>query len=122
MSVSSNPSALSMMSSKQQQHAYSQKNSSFSHQPNVVFVGNLSYFCEEQHLFRLFSQYGHVQRVFIVQNDSNTKSLMFGFVTLLSDVEAREIEKLLHNHLFMGRRLRYSHSFFDIDGLCSMFG
>jgi RNA recognition motif-containing protein len=75
-------------------------------QPNVVFVGNLSYFCEETHVFELFNQYGHVQHVRIVRNDSNTRSLMFGFVTLSSIHEAREIERLLNNHMFMGRRMR----------------
>lgn len=75
-------------------------------QPNVVFVGNLSYFCEESHLYDLFDQYGHVQHVRIVRNDSNTRSLMFGFVTVGSPHEAREMERLLNNHLFMGRRMR----------------
>jgi RNA recognition motif-containing protein len=75
-------------------------------QPNIVFVGNLSYFCEESDLFELFNQYGRVQHVRIVRNDTNTRSLMFGFVTLSSVHEAREMERLLNNHLFMGRSMR----------------
>jgi RNA recognition motif-containing protein len=76
-------------------------------QPNVVFVGNLSYFCEENHLFELFNQYAHVQHVRVVHNDNNTRSLMFGFVTLATTREALEMERLLNNHLFMGRRMKY---------------
>ncbi len=72
----------------------------------VVFVGNLSYFCEEPHLHKLFDNVGHVTHVRIVRNESNSRSLMYGFVTLSSFPEAQEIERLLNNHLFMGRRLR----------------
>ena len=76
------------------------------YKPNELFVGNLSYFCEEKDLFELFDQYGNVEDVRIIKNDSGTRSLMFGFVTMASVYEAREMEKLLNNHLFMGRRLR----------------
>jgi hypothetical protein len=68
--------------------------------------GNLSYFCEEKDLYQLFDQYAHVEDVRIIKNDSGTRSLMFGFVTLSTVHEAREMEKLLNNYLFMGRRIR----------------
>jgi RNA recognition motif-containing protein len=72
----------------------------------VLFVGNLSYFCEEQHLFELFSEYGRVEAVRIVQNVEKTKSLMYGFVTMSSHAEACQIVDLMDGHLFMGRKIK----------------
>jgi RNA recognition motif-containing protein len=72
-----------------------------------LFVGNLSYFCTDTHLHDLFDQYGHVQQVKIVMNDLNTRSLMFGFVTMASMIEATEMERLMNGMVFMGRKLRY---------------
>ncbi len=71
-----------------------------------VFVGNLSFFCDEQHLFELFNNYANVKEVRIVRNDSGTRSLMFGFVKMATAQEAREMCKLLNGHLFMGRNLK----------------
>ena len=79
----------------------------FEETTNGIFVGNLSFFCEENHLFDLFNEYGTVKNVRIVRNDNNTRSLMFGFVTMLSAHEAVEMARLLNNHLFMGRAIRY---------------
>ncbi len=74
--------------------------------PNEVFVGDLSFFCEEKDLFDLFSQYGRVESCRIVMNDSQTKSLMFGFVCLSSPQEAATAARVLHNHPFMGRNMK----------------
>jgi RNA recognition motif-containing protein len=79
---------------------------------NEVFVGNLSYFCEEQDLFNLFDAYVEVTHVRIVRNPENNKTLMFGFVTLSTVHEAKEMAKLLHGQLFMGRKLRLVDDFF----------
>lgn len=80
------------------------------YKPNELFIGNLSYFCEEKDLFELFDQYGNVEDVRIIKNDTGTRSLMFGFVTMSSVHEAREMEKLLNGHMFMGRRIRVAIS------------
>ncbi len=82
------------------------KNAVKNYKPNELFIGNLSYFCEEKDLFELFDQYGNVEDVRIIKNDSGTRSLMFGFVSMSTVHEAREMEKLLNNHLFLGRRIR----------------
>ncbi len=72
----------------------------------VVFVGNLSYFCEETQLHTLMNDCGHVKLVRIVRNESNSRSLMYGFVTMASSHEAREMERLFDDHFFMGRKIR----------------
>lgn len=74
--------------------------------PNEVFVGDLSYFCEEKDLFELFSQYGTVDNCRIVRNDSKNRSLMFGFVCMSNEQEAQAVAKVLHNYTFMGRAMK----------------
>jgi RNA recognition motif-containing protein len=77
----------------------------FSH-PNEVFVGNLSYFCDEYHLYSLFNQYAHVTNVRIVRTDNHSRSLLFGFVAFRSAVEAKEITRLFDRNIFMGRKMK----------------
>lgn len=88
----------------------SNSNSSTSHPVSVpsheVFVGNLSYFCQEHDLFTLFDEYSHAKNVRIVWNEDHSRPLMYGFVVLASQQEVMEIKKLLDGHLFMGRHLR----------------
>jgi RNA recognition motif-containing protein len=71
-----------------------------------VFVGNLSYFCQEHDLFALFDEYAHVKNVRIVWNEDRSRPLMYGFVLLANQHEVFEMKKLLDGHLFMGRPLR----------------
>ncbi len=75
-------------------------------QGKVVFVGNLSYFCEEQHLRELVANYCRPESVRVIWNDDNTKSLMFGFVRLSSPQEAEHLERILDGMFFMGRHIR----------------
>ncbi len=78
---------------------------------NEVFVGNLSYFCDESDLYNLFNSYADVTYCRVMRNANNidrqNRSLLFGFVTLSSVHEAKEMSKLLTGMLFMGRLLRY---------------
>ncbi len=73
---------------------------------NVLFVGNLSYFCEEKHLYELFDQCAHVSEVRIMLNDTRTRSLMFGFVTVATAHEACEMARIFNGTFFLGRKLR----------------
>lgn len=79
--------------------------------PLEVFVGNLSYFCEEQHLYELFYEYSTVTNVRIIRGEGTSKrSLRYGFVAMSSLTEVQGVCRLLNNHLFMGRRLRSANS------------
>ena len=73
---------------------------------NILYVGNLSYFCNEEDLTKLIQQYGEPLDVEISRNRRQSKSLMFGFVTMATIAEAEEIIDLLDGHLFMGRNLK----------------
>lgn len=79
---------------------------------NELFVGNLSYFCQENDLYQFLDGYCHVSNVRImrgVTNNSNGKPhrpLLFGFVTVATVQEAHEMSKLMTGMIFMGRKLR----------------
>lgn len=72
----------------------------------TVFVGNLSFFCDENHLRILFSNYGVLNNVEVVRS-RNGNSLLYGFIDFLEPSDGERAVQLLHGMLFMGRRMRY---------------
>ncbi len=74
--------------------------------PNEVFVGNLSYFCDETCLFNLFQEYSNVVNVRIVRTEDRSRSLLFGFIAFTTPEEVIEMTRLMNNHLFMGRNMK----------------
>ena len=74
--------------------------------PNEIFVGDLSFFCTEDHILQLFGQFGLIENVRIIRGGHRKRSLTFGFVTMSSVQEARHIVNLFNNHMFMGRKMK----------------
>ncbi len=71
-----------------------------------LYVGNLSYFCEEYHLWELFGRIGNVDRCFVIHNYEGTRSLLFGFVRMATVDEALFAIKVLNDQMFMGKALK----------------
>jgi RNA recognition motif-containing protein len=71
-----------------------------------IFVGDLSFFCQEQDLLNLFSNFTDVQNIRIIRNGLRKRSLTFGFVELATPQQARDAMNLFDGHLFMGRNLK----------------
>ena len=71
-----------------------------------LYVGNLSYFCEEHHLWDLFGRIGNVDRCHIIRNYDRTRSLSYGFVCMTTVEEALFAIKVLNDQMFMGRALK----------------
>lgn len=71
-----------------------------------LFVGNLSFFCQEKHLKELFSKYGEVANIRIKRNDKGGRSLMYGFISMATTTAAQSAAINLHQQLFMGRNIR----------------
>ena len=71
-----------------------------------LFVGNLSFFCQEKHLKELYVPFGEVHSIRIKRNDKGGRSLMYGFVSMASPVAAYNAAHSLHEKLFMGRNVR----------------
>jgi RNA recognition motif-containing protein len=74
-------------------------------QEETVFIGDLSFHCDENDISRLFQPYGTIQSI-IIRRSRNGESLRYGFVRILSD-NLQMILDDLHGKKFMGRRLRY---------------
>lgn len=71
-----------------------------------VFVGDISFFCKEVDLYKLFSNYGRVMRTRIKRSDKNGRTLMYGFVDMERLEDAKESIKALHQSRFQGRDIR----------------
>ena len=71
-----------------------------------LFVGDLSYFCTEEQLRSLFSEYGTVAEARIRRGERNGHSLMHGFVKMTSLGDANRCAEALDDAMYMGRRLR----------------
>lgn len=74
--------------------------------PNEVFVGDLSFFCQEHHLLELFSAYGPVFEVRVKRSDRGNRTLMYGFVRMEVLQHAAQAAAELHGKLHMGRKMR----------------
>ncbi len=72
---------------------------------DAIFVGNLSYFCTEEILTSLFSQFGVVSSVSIQRSRKNMP-LHYGFLDMAPS-HAEAAINALNNMVFMGRQLRY---------------
>ena len=65
-----------------------------------LYVGNLTYSVNEEQLKELFSQYGTVNDVRVIERKG------FGFVEMSSPEEAENAKEALNNTVFEGRTLR----------------
>lgn len=71
----------------------------------TVFVGDLSFFCREVHLFNLFHSFGSVEAIRIRKGQQGV-TLMYGFVELETPELAMTAANSVNGMIFMGRRLR----------------
>ena len=69
-------------------------------QGNKLFVGNLNYRVNSEDLRNLFSEYGEVVDVRVIERKG------FGFVEMSSQAEAEEAKEALNNTEYQGRSLR----------------
>ncbi len=70
-----------------------------------LFVGDISFFCTEADLVRLFEPYGRVLHVEVRRNATG-ESLRHGFAELASVDAAQRAINDLHSSKYMGRRIR----------------
>lgn len=78
----------------------------------TIFVGDLSYFCTENDLYRLFASVGRsILHISIARKGE--ASLMYGFVELDSLEKAEQVSAEFNGQIFMGRKLRYDAVYFE---------
>jgi nucleolin len=74
--------------------------------PNKLFVGNLTWGCDEGALYQLFSDFGKVVDAKVVYDRESGKSRGFGFVTLENANDVSTAIENLDGADFEGRQLR----------------
>jgi hypothetical protein len=72
---------------------------------HTVFIGDLSYFCTEEHLIPVFRPYGIISEVKVKRNNKG-ETLMFGFVSYEDESSVNAAIAELNGKEFMGRCLR----------------
>jgi len=70
-----------------------------------LYVGNLKYSCTTDELQQLFSEFGAVKDVTIIEGKG------FGFIELSSANEAEAAKEALNGKEFLGRTLRVNEAF-----------
>lgn len=70
-----------------------------------LFVGNLSFKVTEDNLLDIFSPYGDVMQVRIINDRETGRPRGFGFVTMASEDEAHKAIEALNKHEIEGRAL-----------------
>lgn len=70
-----------------------------------LFVGNLSFKVTEDDLLDIFSPYGDVMQVRIINDRETGRPRGFGFVTMASEDEAHKAIEALNKHEIEGRAL-----------------
>jgi len=74
----------------------------------TIYVGNINYQATEEDLKNVFSEYGEVNSVKIINDRETGRSKGFGFVEMESGAE-KAIEEL-DGQEFQGRRLRVNEA------------
>jgi RNA recognition motif-containing protein len=70
-----------------------------------LYVGNLAYQIGDADLEQLFSEFGTVDSVQVIQDRDTGRSKGFGFVEMSSEAEAQAAIQGLHDQEVSGRRL-----------------
>ncbi|WP_104749049.1 RNA recognition motif domain-containing protein [Helicobacter cynogastricus] len=74
-----------------------------------IYVGNLVYSATEQEVEELFSQFGVVRSVKLIQDRETKRPKGFGFVEM-EDADALKAISALDNTDFMGRTIRVTEA------------
>ncbi len=70
-----------------------------------IFVANLNYKLEEQHLHDAFAKYGEVESAKIITDKFTGRSKGFGFVEMPNEEEGNTAIESLHDYELLGRNM-----------------
>ncbi len=94
-------------SSSSLSHVYHNNHNPQHRNPHELFVGNVSFFCQENQLLELFGTIGLVTHCQIVRNEGHRRArpLLYAFVCMSTRKEAMQAIKAINGMMFMGRNL-----------------
>ena len=70
-----------------------------------LYVGNLSYNVTEEQLRELFSQAGAIKEIRMIMDRDTQRPKGFGFVEMMTQVEAQKAIEMFNEHELDGRRM-----------------
>ena len=74
----------------------------------TIYIGNLSFQAEQEHLFDLFSEYGEVKNCSLPLDRETGRKRGFAFVEMVSDEDEQKAIDDLQDVEWMGRMIRVS--------------
>ena len=74
--------------------------------PLTIYIGNLSWDCEQEDLHSLFAEYGSVKKCSLPLDRETGRKRGFGFVDMSSDAEEQKAIDDLQDVEWMGRNIR----------------
>ena len=74
----------------------------------TIYIGNLSFQAEQEHLFDLFSEYGEVKNCSLPLDRETGRKRGFAFVEMVNDADEQKAIDDLQDVEWMGRMIRVS--------------
>jgi RNA recognition motif-containing protein len=75
-----------------------------------MYVGNIPYNATEEDLRELFSEYGEIDSLKIIQDQFTGQSKGFGFIEMASEEDAKKAIAGLNEKDFMGKSIRVAEA------------
>ncbi|RYG94267.1 RNA-binding protein [archaeon] len=75
---------------------------------STLFLGDLSVFCTEKDIRRLFRTFGTIEAIRIKRGSSGKANLSYGFIKFSDQQAAEKAYHELNGVMFLGRGLRYA--------------
>jgi len=71
----------------------------------IIFVANIPFKTRQKEFENLFSQYGIVEKAYIIYDKASRRSKGYGFVVMPNDDEAKKAMETLNGYDFNGKIL-----------------
>lgn len=75
-----------------------------------MYVGNIPYNATEEDLKGLFSEYGEIESLKIIQDQFTDRSKGFGFIEMVNEEDAKKAIATLNGKDFMGKSLNVAEA------------
>lgn len=72
----------------------------------TLFLGDLSVFCTEKDIRKLFRSFGAIEAIRVKRGNSNKTNLSYGFIKFIDREAATSAFQQLNGVMFLGRALR----------------
>ncbi len=73
---------------------------------STLFLGDLSVFCTEKDIRKLFRPFGPIEAIRVKRGTSNKTNLSYGFIKFALPESAEQARQQLNGVMFLGRGLR----------------